>query len=177
MSHGVAAAALGTAFPRQAVSLRVMVLGLACSMAPDIDVLGYLLGFHHGDLLNHRGITHSLLFAAVFASLAFLATSSGASRSPLIWTYLFLAGASHGLLDALTDRTGLGIPFLWPFDSTRYFFPFTPIGMSPLAHHFFSQRGVSVLLSEMLWVWVPSLLFSAIALSVKRIVANRSISK
>ena len=44
--------------------------------------------------------------------------------------FLFLAIASHGLLDAFTDG-GLGVAFFAPFDSTRYFFPVTPIEVSP----------------------------------------------
>jgi hypothetical protein len=32
-----------------------------------------------------------------------------------VWTYFFLAAASHGLLDAMTDG-GLGVAFFAPFD-------------------------------------------------------------
>ncbi|MHC4444672.1 MAG: hypothetical protein ACYTF1_17650 [Planctomycetota bacterium] len=39
--------------------------------------------------------------------------------------------ASHGLLYALTDG-GLGIALLSPFDTTRYFFGWIPIQVSPI---------------------------------------------
>jgi inner membrane protein len=149
-------------------------------MAPDIDVIWSRFGAHYGDLQGHRGFTHSIVFAGVLATVAFLAllpTLALSINRSLAWTYLFLATASHGVLDAMTDSSGLGIPFFWPFDSTRYFFPFTPIAMSPIGTHFFSERGFLVLLSEARWVWIPSLAFAATALSVRRVLTARSISK
>lgn len=177
-SHGVAAAALLSAFPGSAVPRRLLTLGIACAIAPDIDVIAIPFGARSGDLLGHRGFTHSLLFAAVLAS----AGLAGAVRAwpsivhrGAVWFYLFLAAASHGLLDALTSRHGLGIPFFWPFDATRYFFPFTPVAMSPLGTHFFSERGLSVLLNEIWWIWVPSLVFAVVVLALRQLVARRSI--
>ena len=177
-SHGVAAAALLTAFPERAVPRRLLTLGIACAIAPDIDVIAIPFGARSGDLLGHRGFTHSLLFAAVLAS----AGLAGAVRAwpavvhrGVVWTYLFLAAASHGLLDALTSRHGLGIPFFWPVDATRYFLPFTPVAMSPLGTHFFSERGLSVLLNEIWWIWIPSLVFAVVVLSLRQLAARRSI--
>ena len=178
-SHGVAAAALLTAFPQLAVPRRLLALGIACAIAPDIDVIAVLFGARSGDLIGHRGFTHSILFAALLASVGLV----GAVRAwpstihrGAVWFYLFLAAASHGLLDAVTDRGGLGIPFFWPFDATRYFFPFTPVAMSPLGTEFFSNRGLLVLLSEIWWIWFPSLIFAAVALSVRRFLTGRSIA-
>ena len=176
VSHAVAAVALIAAFPTRAVPRRLALLGAACSMAPDIDVLGFRFGVHYADLLGHRGLSHSLCFAVAFASLAYLATLSSLAppiRRGLVWLYLFLATASHGLLDAMTDG-GLGVAFFSPFDRTRYFFAFTPIAVSPLGAGFFSARGLSVLLSEFRWVWLPSLVFATLAFSVRKLLAQRS---
>jgi inner membrane protein len=157
-----------------------MALGIGCAIAPDIDVVGILFGARPGDMLGHRGFTHSLLFAAVLAS-AGMAGAAAMSRSPinrcLVWLYLFLATASHGFLDALTDRAGLGIPFFWPFDATRYFLPFTPVAMSPLGTHFFSQRGLNVLLNEFFWIWIPSLAFVAVVVAIRYLLHRRSASQ
>ena len=58
----------------------------------------------------------------------------------------------------------MGVAFLAPFDNTRYFFPVTPIKVSPLsAKAFLTQRGVSVLGSEMVWVWFPSIVVTIAA--------------
>jgi inner membrane protein len=177
MSHSVAAAALAVAFPKHAVPPRVILLGAACSIAPDVDVFGVRFGLQPGDLLDHRGITHSLLFAVAIASVAFAAALLIAplpGKRFWAWMYLLIASASHGLLDAMTDRTGLGIPFFWPFDSTRYFFSFSPIAMSPIGTHFFSERGLAVFLNEFRWIWIPSFLFVAVVLSCRRMLARKS---
>jgi inner membrane protein len=146
-------------------------------MAPDIDVFGVRFGLQPGDLLDHRGITHSLVFAVAIASVAFAAALLIAKPAINCFgtrVYLLVASASHGLLDAMTDRTGLGIPFFWPFNSTRYFFSFAPIAMSPIGTHFFSERGLAVFLNELRWVWIPSLVFAAVVLSCRRLHAAKS---
>jgi flavin-binding protein dodecin len=86
-----------------------------------------------------------------------------------LWLYLFLAMASHGLLDALTNG-GLGIALFAPLENSRYFFPVTPIQVSPIGiRRFFRGGGLAVLASELPWVWLPSLLLAGIALGWKRV--------
>ena len=176
ISHAVVAIALKAAFPEPGVPRRLVVLGAACSMAPDVDVIGFRFGIQYGDILGHRGLSHSLAFAAALALLGLVAAFPRPAppvRRGLVLLYLFLATASHGLLDAMTDG-GLGVAFLAPFNNTRYFFSFTPIAVSPIGlTSFISARGLHVLMSEMLWVWLPSLFFSLIALSLWRLRAPR----
>jgi len=89
--------------------------------------------------------------------------SSFLSTGAWLWTYLFLATASHGLLDAMTDG-GLGVAFFSPFNNDRYFLPWRPIRVSPIGiSRFFSDRGLEVLASELLWIWLPSVLLAAFA--------------
>jgi inner membrane protein len=71
-SHAIVAASLGTAFWRPGMS-RVVALGVLFSVLPDADVAGFSFGIAYDDPLGHRGLTHSLAFAAVMATLgAFL---------------------------------------------------------------------------------------------------------
>ena len=64
---------------------------------------------------------------------------------------------SHGILDALTNG-GLGIAFFAPFSNERYFLPIQPIQVSTLqVQHFFSEHGITVMKSELLYVWLPLL--------------------
>lgn len=157
LSHAVAALGIGTAVFGRKASGRVLALGAVCSMLPDADVIGFSLGIRYGDLLGHRGLSHSLLFAVALAILATpLARSKDGPGWGKLWTYLFLATASHGLLDALTNG-GLGVAFFAPFDKTRYFFPFRPIQVSPIGPGFFSRQGMVVIASELLWIWLPTL--------------------
>jgi len=162
-SHVVVAGALGAAFYRSSVPARFWLLGAACAVLPDADVIGVPLGIPLGHVLGHRGLTHSLPSAAVVAALVvalfFRHAPAGISRARL-WLYFFLATASHGLFDALTNG-GLGVAFLAPFDDTRYFFAARPIEVSPLGiRPFFSEWGVRVMASELVWVWIPAALFA-----------------
>jgi inner membrane protein len=60
------------------------------------------------------------------------------------------------VLDALTNG-GLGIAFFAPVDATRYFFPWRPVRVSPISvTAFFSKWGVRIVLSEMLYIWLPT---------------------
>ena len=73
-----------------------------------------------------------------------------------------MATASHGFLDAMTDG-GLGIAFFSPFDNDRYFLPWRPIHVAPIGiSRFFTTRGLAVMRSEFLWIWVPA---AALAIS------------
>ena len=163
-SHAVAAAGLGAAFFGRKAPARVWITGALCAALPDVDVVGFRFGIHYGDLLGHRGLTHSFAFAAVLAALAAPLVRRGSDLGlGKMWTYLFLATASHGLLDAMTDG-GLGVAFFSPFSNVRYFFPFRPIVVSPISvHRFFTERAAAVLGSELLWVWLPSLALAALA--------------
>jgi inner membrane protein len=143
-------------------------------MLPDADVVGFHFGIRYQDFWGHRGFTHSLLFAALLAiSVVVITFRPGVSgdRRRLCF-YLFLTTASHGLLDAMTNG-GLGIAFFSPFDTTRYFLPWRPILVSPIGvARFFSPRGLAVLDSELLWVWLPAGLVASMAFLLRRIVRS-----
>ena len=136
-------------------------------MLPDIDVVGFRFGIRYGDFWGHRGFTHSLLFASILATLApgwdSLTRCPGLNRTWL-WLYFFLATASHGILDAMTNG-GLGVAFFSPFNNTRFFLPWHPILVSPISlTRFFSGRGVAVLRSELIWIWIPTGLLAVLTL-------------
>jgi inner membrane protein len=85
-----------------------------------------------------------------------------------LWLYFFLATASHGFLDAVTNG-GLGVAFFSPFDNTRYFLPWHPIAVSPISlTRFFSGRGTAVLQSEFIWIWIPVGLLAVLKLVLRR---------
>jgi inner membrane protein len=158
-SHAIAASAISAAFYRNRVPKRVWIAGIAGSVLPDLDVVGFRFGIQYGDFWGHRGFTHSLIFAALLAAalaVGVLRTKAEISRVALFF-YLFLSTASHGFLDAMTNG-GLGVAFFSPFDNRRYFLPWRPIRVSPIGvSRFFSPKGLSVLKSELLWIWLPSI--------------------
>ena len=170
-SHAVAALSIGTCFYRPQFPKRIWVAGALCSVLPDIDAVGFRYGIHYGDFWGHRGFTHSLIFAAL---LSVVVTTVLTRRGMIaigrfsLFAYLFLATASHGALDAMTNG-GLGVAFFSPFDNRRYFLPWRPIIVSPISiTRFFSGRGYAVLQSELLWIWAPAILFGAAVLAFKR---------
>jgi inner membrane protein len=170
-SHAAAALAIGVCFYRQGIPKRLLPIGAFCSVIPDLDVIGFRFGIHYGDFWGHRGFTHSLVFAALLATatliLSFPRGASAFSQLSL-WSYFFLSTASHGLLDAMTDG-GLGVAFFSPFNNRRYFLPWTPIHVSPIGvGRFFSTRGLAILESELLWIWLPAVLLVVAVWFVRR---------
>jgi inner membrane protein len=171
LSHAVAALGIGTCFYRPGTPKRVWVVGAFCSVIPDLDVIGFRFGIHYDDFWGHRGFSHSLLFAAFLSSAAMVAAfrhaSAGLNRT-LLWIYFFLATASHGFLDAMTDG-GLGVASFSPFDNHRYFLPWRPIHASPIGvGRFFSERGFAVLQSELVWIWLPAALLALLVWLMRR---------
>src|SRR5437667_812927 len=170
-SHAIAAVAIGGAAVAGSSRLPIWGLGALCSVVPDLDVVSFFFGLPYGHVLGHRGLSHSLLFAAVLASMvtAFARRSLAACPStPRLWGFFFLATASHGLLDALTNG-GLGVAFFAPFSDTRYFLPWQPIVVSPLSiRGFLTRGGLRVIWSELGWVWLPAGLIFLIGLAVQR---------
>jgi inner membrane protein len=134
-------------------------LGVAAlsSVVPDFDVVGLAMGIPYAAPLGHRGFTHSVLFAFIWAGFMCLMFPKGQRLK--ISLLLFAITLSHGLLDALTDG-GHGVGFLIPFDNTRMFAPrqYRVLAVSPIGYGFFSMEGLKVLGSELLWVWLPCLI-------------------
>jgi len=170
-SHAVAAVGLGTCLYRPGMPKRVWIAGVICSVFPDIDAIGFRMGVPYGAFWGHRGFTHSIVFAGLMAAVACVAITwrevPGIGRFSL-FAYLFVAGASHGLLDAMTNG-GLGVAFFSPFDNGRYFLPWRPIRVSPLSlTRFFTPRGFGIMQNEILWIWLPALLFGGLVLLLRR---------
>jgi inner membrane protein len=165
VSHAFVAVALGSAYARHPMPWRFWVLSIICSILPDADVIGFTLGVPYSSLWGHRGLSHSLCFAFVLS----LCVVSLAFRQHVVFSwpwwsdvlYLFVVTASHGVLDAITDG-GRGIAFLAPFDTTRYFFPWRPVRVSPISiGAFFSAWGLQILGTEVVFIWLPTTLVCA----------------
>jgi inner membrane protein len=152
-SHAMAAVAVGSVLTPKPVWRPFVVLGALCAVVPDLDIFG-----PHGIDVGgeHRGLTHSLTFAAVMG----IAVALGAPRRlrelrpyrRRLAIYIALATATHGALDALTNLRG--VKFLSPFSSERYTAPWHPL------------RGGW---DELLWCFLPLTLFAAMALRLRGI--------
>src|SRR5215471_21834146 len=158
LTHPAVPLALYVYFPEETVSPTLLLAGVACSIIPDLDVIGFRFGIRYNHLLGHRGLTHSIIFAATLAALlAFTLLRNRAGVQFLPFLYLFLSTLSHALLDMLTNG-GLGVALFAPLSGERYFFPWRPIAVSPISvTRFFTARGLRVLESELVVVWLPAL--------------------
>jgi len=156
-SHAAPALALGLALGPKVIPRRLLLAGLAFSLAPDLDSIGYFMGVPYDSPLGHRGLSHSVA-AAALAGAAGLALAPWFRAGRLVsGLFLFLAVASHIALDAATSG-GLGPACFWPFEESRHFLPWRPIRVAPMhPAAMLSGRGAAVLLSELKWVWLPSL--------------------
>lgn len=156
-THPAIPLAIGSGLGKRTVSGKLLVLGILFSILPDFDVLAFRFGIPYSSQWGHRGFTHSLFFAASMSiAFAYLFSSRLEISRAKAFLFLFIAMASHGALDMFTDG-GLGIALLWPFDHTRYFWPFQVIKVSPIGMGFFSDWGLRTLISEFFWIWLPSL--------------------
>jgi inner membrane protein len=169
-SHPAVPLVLGGGLGREIVPRRLLMAGVLASMLPDLDVITFRLGVPYSADLGHRGFSHSLLFATLVALAGagtHRALSCGFMRALV---FLFVSIASHGILDAFTNG-GLGIAFLWPWSGDRYFAPdgLRVIEASPITlSRFLSHRGVTVLASELCWIWLPALGAGLLLLAARR---------
>ena len=169
ITHPAIPIALSVLLPQESASSSLLIAGAICSVVPDLDVIGFDFGIKYGDLLGHRGFTHSIFFAALFAALMTMFLFQNHGSRLIVLLFLFLSTLSHPVLDALTNG-GLGVGLFAPFTNERYFFPYRPIEVSPIGvGAFFSHRGLKVMLSELKWVWLPSTVFFGLGLLSKRL--------
>lgn len=170
--HAVAAIALGNSFSKKFTSFKFWLLGVLCAILPDADVIGFSFGIKYSSFWGHRGFSHSIVFAILLGFLiSFLFYRKHFFTSKGVLYSLFFAACtiSHGVLDALTTG-GLGVAFFSPFDNIRYFFPWRPIQVSPIGvARFFGEKGIRVILSELIWIGIPSFLYIISCIFVKKI--------
>jgi inner membrane protein len=171
ISHAAVAVAAGIAFAPDDVPHRFWPIAVARSVIPDLDTIGLSFGIPYNHFFGHRGFFHSpfwgLWMGLLVVSIFFHDVRLFSARWFFYFIFFFLMSASHGILDAFTSG-GLGIALLSPFENTRYFFPWTPMVVSPIGiKAFFSKWGWAVMKSELLWVWAPSFLMAIAARMIR----------
>jgi len=177
LTHPAVPLAMALGLGRNVVSKRLLLAGIAVSILPDLDVIGFRIGIPYATEFGHRGFSHSLLFAFIVAITgSFLYRWLDSTFHRTLW-FLFAAMASHSLLDSFTTG-GLGVALLWPWSDQRFFAPVHVIKVSPIGlSQFLSPRGAQVIWSEVMWVWLPfvgaATLFAASRHLSLRLAANR----
>lgn len=161
ISHAVVGACAGAAVSNGTAPRRLMLFSILAAMAPDVDVLSFPFNLPRDNLFSHRGIFHSIFFAALAGLLfawLFWRREQISSRAKWFFSgYFFMVILLHGVLDAFTNG-GEGVAFFAPFIDKRIFFNFTPIEVSPVNPLVFLHGpGAEILANELAWVWMPAL--------------------
>lgn len=159
-THAAVAVGLGRSLSSEPRPAGFWWLLALCAILPDFDAVTFKLGIPYASLWGHRGFTHSVVFAGLTGmglALVVPARLRGTFSRVELAAWLAAATVSHPLLDMLTNG-GLGVALLAPFSAERYFWPWRPVRVSPVGAGFFSWRGVATLLSELRWLWLPTLL-------------------
>ena len=145
----------------------LLLAAIFSTILPDLDVLAFKFGIAYEHPLGHRGFTHSILFAILWA-LALMFTIG--RKNKLIWfLVIFLSTLSHGFLDAMTSG-GKGVGFFIPFNNERFFFAFRGIKVSPIGiEKFFSSWGLNVLLSEFKYIVLPCFFIFIVRFLIKKL--------
>lgn len=144
----------------------LLLAAIFSTILPDFDIITFKFGIPYEHPLGHRGFSHSVLFSIIWALILMFTLGR---KNKLIWfIVIFLSTISHGILDAMTSG-GRGVGFFIPFNNDRFFFPFREIIVSPLGiQKFFSTWGLRVILSEIKFIVIPSLLILLILGTLKK---------
>jgi len=161
ISHIAVPLAIGLGLGRKKISKYLLSAGVAASVIPDADVIGFKFAIDYVSQFGHRGFTHSICFALVLGLVALIAHKKLDCSRLSAFLFVSVCAVSHPLLDALTDG-GLGVALFWPYDNTRFFFPWAGIEVSAIGRGFFSMRSLSVLASEFRWIWCPAIVMGSV---------------
>lgn len=163
-THAVAGLGLARLYAGRPMPWSYWTMAAVLPLIPDFDVFST---YPYGSPLGHRGISHSLVFALATGMIAACVLSRPYRRQWWVLAALFFAiVASHGLLDALT-RGGEYIPFFWPLGG-RYG-NWGPIPVSDICFDLPDPRSSRAIRSELLWVWLPTILVVALTIAYRRI--------
>ena len=72
ITHSIFALSLAHPGKNSELPGRLGTLAIACSLLPDLDVIGFRFGIAYADAWGHRGLSHSLFFALLTSFLVVL---------------------------------------------------------------------------------------------------------
>jgi inner membrane protein len=153
IAHAAVALARGAAGVPEELDRRLFVATIACACWPDLDYGTLLFEVRPNETFGHRGGTHSLFVAIVVAAI--VAFAFFRAQFLRVFSFLAVAGASHGILDAMTAGD-LGVALFWPLTSARFHFPFALLASCPVGmNEYFGYWGILTIANEVLYVVLP----------------------
>jgi inner membrane protein len=169
IGHLAVGAAVGALYSRQTGSNpRASIAAFAAlALAPDLDLVTGLLGVPPDTPLAHRGISHSLAAAFGLGAMLALLVRGDLVRRLIPGVFCFLALASHGLLDTMSERGG-GPMLLWPISSAGFEFVWRPIPGVETAAHYLTFDAIPTLMVELV-LFSPFIAYALITAFPKRV--------
>jgi inner membrane protein len=159
-------AAVGEATLGRKVGNKAVLWGAVAGTIPDLDVLAGPFMDTVSRIAFHRGFTHSISFAILFAPLfGYLLYRLYRGREASWWDWtrlLFLAVVTHPILD---NFTSYGTQFFWPFSDYRVAFstifvidPFytVPFLLTVIALMFYKRTSQKRVVLNYLGIFVSS---------------------
>lgn len=123
LTHIVLGACIGEAVAGKKLGKRAMLVGAVAQSVPDVDFVSTFWLHDAGDIIGHRGFTHSIVFAILAISLLSWLASILFRRRGLTWKeWVMVIGinmATHLFIDAFN---AYGIGWLEPFSHKRFSF-------------------------------------------------------
>lgn len=123
LTHIVVGACLGELIAGKQLGKKAMLIGALANTIPDFDVVAGLWNSPAEQLLAHRGITHSILFALILSPLlAYFFYKKDRAQKISFRRWFLLIGSGmilHNFMDAFT---AYGTGWLEPFKQTRISF-------------------------------------------------------
>ncbi len=171
--HPLVPITIGLIAGKDRVSPKLMFWSAVAAIIPDGDVIAFNFGISYASEFGHRGFTHSIIFAVLIGVIGVLFHKQLMATKLWAFLMLFLGTVSHPFLDAFTNG-GLGVAAFWPFTDVRYFWPATPVEVSPIGAGFFSSRGMAVLISEIVWIVAPLIVTSIVGRYVVRKIEDKN---
>lgn len=147
------------------LSTRMLLFGILCAVLPDADVIGFRFGISYARRVRAPGVfpfprvcpAHGLCRLRSGPAVPARFTPHGIHRRPSGRLKPYPAGRN--------DQRRTRRSRVLALRQTRYFCDWRPIRVSPFGlKGLLSQRGLSVMLSELRWVWAPCLAVIAAAL-------------
>ncbi len=159
ITHAAVPLCLGLGLGTNVIPPRLLFAGIVLAMLPDADVLAFKFGVAYGNIFGHRGFTHSLLFALGGADTLRAGRPTMVQGQPDALLAVFNrvaavaqpAGFDHHRREKASAGCG-------PRSDERFFAPWQVIKVAPFAlSRYATPYGHEVIISELLWVWLPGM--------------------
>lgn len=123
LTHIVLGACIGEAVAGKKLGKKAMLVGAIAQSSPDVDFVSTFWESDAGDIIGHRGFTHSIVFGVLITFLLAWLVKIIFRRRDLSWKMCFLLVGLNALTHLFIDGfNAYGVGWLEPFSHKRFSF-------------------------------------------------------